>query len=102
MQSVIQILVLRDDDPRVYRPWPTRNEKPGIRSFLDYLVEVYLANWNMLAFIYIAYQMIASLFERVPTLKDIWMDHLRDLDWIALPFKMKIRVSRIARRNMGL
>jgi hypothetical protein len=41
--------------------------------------------------------MMASLFEKVPALKDIWMDHLRDLDWIVLLFKIKIRISRIVR-----
>jgi hypothetical protein len=46
--------------------------------------------------------MMASLFEKVPALKNVWMDHLRDLDWIVLPFKMKIRMLSIVRLGLNL
>jgi hypothetical protein len=45
---------------------------------------------------------MASLFEKVPALKDVWIDHLRDMDWIALSFKIKIRITRIVRVGMTL
>lgn len=46
--------------------------------------------------------MMAFLFEKVPALKDVWMERLHDLDWIALPSKIKRRISRIVRVGMKL
>ena len=58
-------------------PSPFANSKVETRHLFlpGRLVGVYFTEWSMLAFIYLAYRMMASLFEKVPTLKDVGMHH---------------------------
>ncbi|KAG9228850.1 hypothetical protein BJ875DRAFT_525122 [Amylocarpus encephaloides] len=59
---------------------PTRMWRHGIHSFLE-LLRYRLPDSldHMLAFIYLAYSMMALLYETVPTFKDTWVECLGDL-----------------------
>jgi hypothetical protein len=59
---------------------PERLWKHGICSFLEILHRRLPDSIDyMLAFIYLAYQMIALLYETVPAFEDTWMEYLGDL-----------------------
>jgi hypothetical protein len=59
---------------------PARMWKHGIHSFLELLRRRLPESLDyMLAFIYIAYQMVALLFETVPAFEDTWIECLGDL-----------------------
>ena len=59
---------------------PARMWKHGIHAFLEVLRHRRPASQDyMLAFIYLAYQMMALLFETVPTFVDTWIECLGDL-----------------------
>lgn len=59
---------------------PARMWKHGIHSFLEILRHSLPGSKDyMLAFIYLAYQMMALLFETVPTFEDTWIECLGDL-----------------------
>lgn len=59
---------------------PARMWKHGIHSFLELLRHRLPESMDyMLAFIYIAYQMIALLYETVPSFEDTWIECLGDL-----------------------
>lgn len=66
---------------------PARMWKHGIHSFLELLRHRLPDSTEyMLAFIYLAYQMMALLYETVPTLEDTWIECLGDLGgyWMAI------------------
>ncbi|KAF1938283.1 hypothetical protein EJ02DRAFT_410659 [Clathrospora elynae] len=59
---------------------PARMWKHGIHSFLELLRRrLPESNDYMLAFIYLAYQMMALLYETVPAFEDTWIECLGDL-----------------------
>ncbi|KAK4623550.1 hypothetical protein CLAFUW4_05715 [Fulvia fulva] len=59
---------------------PARMWKHGIHAFLEVLRHRRPASQDyMLAFIYLAYQMMALLYETVPTFTDTWIECLGDL-----------------------
>ncbi|KAJ4286340.1 hypothetical protein N0V90_013374 [Kalmusia sp. IMI 367209] len=59
---------------------PARMWKHGIHSFLELLRRRLPENIDyMLAFIYLAYQMMALLYESVPQFEDTWIECLGDL-----------------------
>ena len=59
---------------------PARMWKHGIHSFLELLRRRLPESLDyMLAFIYLAYQMMALLYETVPTFEDTWIECLGDL-----------------------
>lgn len=59
---------------------PARMWKHGIHSFLELLRQRLPASLDyMLAFIYLAYQMMALLYETVPAFEDTWIECLGDL-----------------------
>ncbi|OCK77900.1 hypothetical protein K432DRAFT_406929 [Lepidopterella palustris CBS 459.81] len=59
---------------------PARMWKHGIHSFLEVLRRRLPESLDyMLAFIYLAYQMMALLYETVPTFEDTWIECLGDL-----------------------
>ncbi|KAE8849629.1 hypothetical protein PTNB73_01360 [Pyrenophora teres f. teres] len=59
---------------------PARMWKHGIHSFLELLRRHLPASIDhMLAFIYLAYQMVALLYETVPAFEDTWIECLGDL-----------------------
>ncbi len=59
---------------------PTRMWRHGIHSFLELLRHRLPASLDhMLAFIYLAYSMMAFLYETVPVFKDTWIECLGDL-----------------------
>lgn len=59
---------------------PARMWKHGIHSFLEILrLGLPVTLDYMLAFIYLAYQMMALLFETVPAFEDTWIECLGDL-----------------------
>src|SRR5262249_20057338 len=59
---------------------PTRMWKHGIHSFLELLRHRLPESLDyILAFIYLAYQMMALLYETVPTFEDTWIECLGDL-----------------------
>lgn len=59
---------------------PARMWKHGIHSFLELLRHRLPDSMEyMLAFIYLAYQMMALLYETVPTFEDTWIECLGDL-----------------------
>ncbi|KAL9081889.1 MAG: hypothetical protein Q9159_006939 [Coniocarpon cinnabarinum] len=59
---------------------PARMWKHGIHNFLELLRHRLPDSLEyMLAFIYLAYQMMALLFETVPTFEDTWIECLGDL-----------------------
>jgi len=59
---------------------PARMWKHGIHSFLELLRHRLPESLDyMLAFIYLAYQMMALLYETVPTFEDTWIECLGDL-----------------------
>ncbi|EMD86600.1 hypothetical protein COCHEDRAFT_1198003 [Bipolaris maydis C5] len=64
----------------VERSMPARMWKHGIHSFLELLRQRLPDSMEyMLAFIYLAYQILALLCETVPAFEDIWMECLGDL-----------------------
>ncbi|KAH8749310.1 hypothetical protein F5882DRAFT_488746, partial [Hyaloscypha sp. PMI_1271] len=59
---------------------PARMWRHGIHSFLELLRHRLPASLDhMLAFIYLAYSMMALLYETVPAFEDTWIECLRDL-----------------------
>ena len=59
---------------------PSRMWRHGIHSFLELLRHRLPASLDhMLAFIYLAYSMMALLYETVPAFKEIWIECLGDL-----------------------
>ncbi|KAL8762864.1 MAG: hypothetical protein Q9184_001209 [Pyrenodesmia sp. 2 TL-2023] len=59
---------------------PARMWRHGIHAFLDVLqCRLPASSDHMLAFIYIAYSMLALLYETVPTFEETWMECLGDL-----------------------
>ena len=59
---------------------PARMWKHGIHNFLELLRHQLPESLDyMLAFIYLAYQMMALLFETVPSFEDTWIECLGDL-----------------------
>jgi hypothetical protein len=59
---------------------PARMWKHGIHSFLELLRQRLPKSLDyMLAFIYLAYQMMALLYETVPAFEDTWIECLGDL-----------------------
>ncbi|KAH7110579.1 hypothetical protein B0J11DRAFT_204662 [Dendryphion nanum] len=59
---------------------PARMWKHGIHQFLELLRRNLPASMDyMLAFIYLAYQMVALLYETVPAFEDTWIECLGDL-----------------------
>jgi hypothetical protein len=59
---------------------PARMWKHGIHSFLELLRRRLPESLDyMLAFIYLAYQMMSLLYETVPTFEDTWIECLGDL-----------------------
>jgi hypothetical protein len=59
---------------------PARMWRHGIHSFLELLRHRLPASLDhMLAFIYLAYSMMALLYETVPTFEDTWIECLGDL-----------------------
>ncbi|KAF2184973.1 hypothetical protein K469DRAFT_726878 [Zopfia rhizophila CBS 207.26] len=59
---------------------PARMWKHGIHSFLNLLRRRLPESLDyMLAFIYLAYQIMALLYETVPTFEDTWTEYLGDL-----------------------
>ncbi|KAK5119304.1 hypothetical protein LTR85_007660 [Meristemomyces frigidus] len=58
---------------------PARMWKHGIHAFLEVLRHQRPASQYMQAFIYLAYQMIALLYETVPAFNDTWTECLGDL-----------------------
>ncbi|KAI9696416.1 MAG: hypothetical protein M1836_005694 [Candelina mexicana] len=59
---------------------PARMWRHGIHSFLELLRHRLPASLDhMLAFIYLAYSMVALLFETVPTFEETWIECLGDL-----------------------
>ncbi len=59
---------------------PARMWRHGIHSFLELLRHRLPASLDhMLAFIYLAYSMVALLYETVPTFEDTWIECLGDL-----------------------
>ncbi len=59
---------------------PARMWRHGIHSFLELLRHRLPASLeHMLSFIYLAYSMMALLFETVPTFEDTWIECLGDL-----------------------
>ena len=59
---------------------PARMWRHGIHSFLELLRHRLPESLeHMLAFIYLAYSMVALLYETVPTFKDTWIECLGDL-----------------------
>ncbi|KAI6913900.1 hypothetical protein KC318_g979 [Hortaea werneckii] len=59
---------------------PNRMWKHGIHSFLEVLRHRRPDSHEyMLAFVYLAYQMMAPLLETVPSFEDTWVEWLRDL-----------------------
>jgi hypothetical protein len=59
---------------------PARMWRHGIHSFLELLRHRLPADLDhMLAFIYMAYSMVALLYETVPAFEDTWIECLRDL-----------------------
>lgn len=59
---------------------PARMWRHGIHSFLELLRHRLPTNLeHMLAFIYLAYSMMALLYETVPTFEDTWIECLGDL-----------------------
>jgi hypothetical protein len=61
---------------------PARMWKHGIHSFLE-LLRMRLPDSidYMLSFIYLAYQMMALLYETVPAFEDVWAECLGDIGW---------------------
>lgn len=56
---------------------PARMWRHGIHSFLELLRHQLPASLeHMLAFIYLAYSMMALLYEIVPEIKDTWVEYL--------------------------
>ncbi|KAF3034643.1 hypothetical protein E8E11_004121 [Didymella keratinophila] len=53
--------------------------KHGIHSFLELLCQRLPGSPDMLAFIHLAYQMMALLYETVPAFEDTWIECLGDL-----------------------
>ena len=71
---------------------PARMWKHGIHAFLEVLRHRHLESQDyMLAFIYLAYQMMALLFETVPSFTDTWIECLGDL----AKYRMAVEVCRI-------
>jgi hypothetical protein len=59
---------------------PARMWKHGVHSFLELLRRRLTDSIDyMLAFIYLAYQMMALLYETVPAFEDTWIECLGDL-----------------------
>ncbi|EGS23008.1 uncharacterized protein CTHT_0014880 [Thermochaetoides thermophila DSM 1495] len=59
---------------------PARMWRHGIHSFLEVLRHRLPASYeHMISFIYLAYSMIALLFETVPAFEETWMECLGDL-----------------------
>lgn len=59
---------------------PARMWRHGIHSFLERLGNRLPASLDhMLAFIYLAYSMMALLYETVPAFEDTWIECLGDL-----------------------
>lgn len=59
---------------------PARMWRHGIHAFLEILRRRRPESQDyMMAFIYLAYQMMAALFETVPTFTDTWVECLGDL-----------------------
>jgi hypothetical protein len=76
---------------------PARMWKHGIRSFLELLRRRLPESVDhMLAFIYLAYQMMALLYETVHTSKDTWIECLGDLGC----YRMAIEGEDIRDREM--
>ena len=77
---------------------PARMWKHGIHAFLEVLRHRRPDTQDyMLAFIYLAYQMIALLLETVPTYKDTWIECLGDL----ARYRMAIEEEREAHATWG-
>ena len=77
---------------------PARMWRHGIHAFLEVLRHRRPESQDyMLAFIYLAYQMIALLFETVPTFYDTWIECLGDL----ARYRMAIEEEREAHTIWG-
>jgi hypothetical protein len=75
---------------------PARIWKHGIHSFLELLGRRLPDSIDyMLAFIYLAYQMMALLYETVSAFKDTWIEYLGDLG----RYRMAIEVEDIRDRE---
>ncbi|KAG9240285.1 hypothetical protein BJ878DRAFT_546415 [Calycina marina] len=67
-------------NPRITDAMPARMWRHGIHSFLELLRHsLPVSRDHMLAFIYLAYSMMALLFETVPAFEDTWIECLGDL-----------------------
>lgn len=77
---------------------PARMWKHGIHAFLEVLRHRRPQSQDyMLAFIYLAYQMMALLFETVPSFTDTWIECLGDL----ARYRMAIEEEREAHGTWG-
>ncbi|CAK4032425.1 hypothetical protein DOTSEDRAFT_71170 [Lecanosticta acicola] len=77
---------------------PARMWKHGIHAFLEFLRHRRPESQDyMLAFIYLAYQMMALLFETVPSFTDTWIECLGDL----ARYRMAIEEEKEAHATWG-